>query len=287
MLLETLEGRVWIELRIAIIEAGHETNGETSTGHRVDEAAAELFRSERIAECVDDRPLRDPIGWNFPEFLDTHGELLWLAPRREGQTSQQLLREVAADAIGKDRDLRPDVHSRLERRLVLSVLPHTAIARADAHDPIAVEQDLAAGKTEEEIDPFRFDEPREPLREATERNDVVTVVPQGRRRQRQPDPAACAEEVHLVVRDWCLERRTTLQEIRDELRQRRRIQDGAREHVRTGLASLLDDGHRERIAARRFLQLGHTERCGQAGGTGTDDEDVYVQRLSSNYLLVR
>ena len=86
-----------------------------------------------------------------------------------------------------------------ERRLALPVLSDAAIASANADHLLALEQDLAARETEEQIDAFRFDEAGQPLREAIQRDDIVAVIAERRRGQRQTQSAAPAQEVDLVL----------------------------------------------------------------------------------------
>jgi hypothetical protein len=48
---------------------------------------------------------------------------------------------------------------------------------------------VLAGKAPEQIDAFRFDLRRQPLRERGQRDDVVAVILKRRRRDRQPNGA--------------------------------------------------------------------------------------------------
>jgi hypothetical protein len=50
--------------------------------------------------------------------------------------------------------------------------------------------------------------------------------------------------------------------------------------VRAGLARLLEDRDRERLAALRLLQLRQTKRGGQTGRAAADEEDVEVEGLA-------
>ena len=69
-------------------------------------------------------------------------------------------------------------------------------------------------------------------------------------------------------------------EVGDELAQRRRIEHRARQHVRAGLARLLEHGDRQRLAALRLLQLRQAQRRRQPGRAAADDQDVDVEGLA-------
>ena len=113
------------------------------------------------------------------------------------------------------------------------------------------------------------------------------MIAKWRRDDRQRDPAAGAERVDAVLDDVGLDRRACGAEIGNELGQRRRIEHGAREHVRAGLARLLEQGNRQRLAAVGVLQVGETERGREAGGAAADDQHVNVEGLAFHGLCNR
>ena len=78
----------------------------------------------------------------------------------------------------------------------------------------------------------------------------------------------------MVVVHLGRERRALLLEVGNQLAQRRRIEHGARQHVRAGLARLLEHRNRERLAALRLLQLRQPQRRRHAGRPAADDQDV-------------
>ena len=88
------------------------------------------------------------------------------------------------------------------------------------------------------------------------------------------------EEVDVILVHLRLERGALLEEVRDQVAQRRRIEHRAREHVGAGLARLLEHRNRERLAAVCLLQLREPQRRRQARRTAADDEHVYVERLA-------
>src|SRR6185436_18942678 len=100
---------VRIEQRVAIAEADDEADGDAAARHRVEEAAAEFFLPQRIAHRVDDSARLQPIPGNLPDFLQPDRVLGRVARVLQLQLTNQLLRQVAADAVAEARDLGDDV----------------------------------------------------------------------------------------------------------------------------------------------------------------------------------
>ena len=258
MALEPVERDVRVEQRVVVVEPHHEAERHQPIGERVDEAAAELLVPQRMPERVHhgaglDAPLR-----HFPQLLEPDGELLGLAPLTEGEVPPQLLGEVAAHAVAEDRDLGVDVHARLERGLLLAVLPAAAVAGADADHALAVEQHLLAGEAGEEVDAGGLGLLRHPASELVERHEGVAVVGQRRRNERGPERAVLGEEVHALAADHGEERRAKCPVVRQQLREGRQVEHGARQQVGAGLARLLE--HRDRWRPRRPAALASCDR---------------------------
>ena len=143
----------------------------------------------------------------FPEFLHAHGKLGRLAVPRQAALPQQLLGQVPAHAVGEDRDLRVDVGAGLEHAPWLAVLADAAVARAHANHAITVEQHRLSGKTPEQVDAFGLDLSGQPPRELVQRNDVVAMILERRRRQWQRQLLPGREEVDVVGLDLARQRR--------------------------------------------------------------------------------
>ena len=220
--LEALERRIRIEQRILVVEADDEADRHLSVGHRVEPAAAELLLAQRVAQRVDHGAGRQAIPRDLPQFLDADRELRRLAVLAELQDADQLLGEVAAHAVGEDRDLGLDVGARLEHAARLSVAADAAVAGADADHAVAIEQHRLPGKAPEQVDAFGLDLRRQPLRELVQRDDVVAVVLERRRRDRQPQLLLRGEEVDVVLLHLAGQRRALGLEVRDQLPQRGR-----------------------------------------------------------------
>ena len=158
MPLEVLKRDVRIEHRIAIIESAHETNRRHAIGHRINERAAELFHLQRIAHRVNDCAGRQAPGGDLPQFLDADRVELRRSIPVEGEAPHRRLRQIAADAIGQNRDFRANVDARLESRLPLSLFADSAIPGANTDDAIALVEDLDGGETSKHVDTSGLDE---------------------------------------------------------------------------------------------------------------------------------
>ena len=112
----------------------------------------------------------------------------------------------------------------LDRAARRAVLADAAIAGADADHARALEQHRLAGEAHEQIDAGGLDLPGQPLDELAERDDVVAVIAERRRRDRQPELAARRQVVDAVGADLAGQRRALGDEVGDQLGQRRRIE---------------------------------------------------------------
>ena len=100
--------------------------------------------------------------------------------------------------------------------------------------------------------------------------------------------AAAREEVDVIVVHLGGERRALRLEVGNELAQRRRIEHRARQHVRAGLARLLEHGDRQRLAAAAaFCSCASRSAADMPGRAAADDQDVDFEGLASMSLQLR
>src|SRR4029077_15962797 len=112
------------------------------------------------------------------------------------------------------------------------------VVGANTNHAVALEQKLGAGEPGEHRDPGFLDLAAQPLHELVQRDDIVAVVAQKRRRNRELEFRFLGKEVNRFLRDLSVERRIFL-EIRQQLRNRARIEQGPRETVLSNLTRLL------------------------------------------------
>src|SRR5437762_2854635 len=143
-----------------------------------------------------------PSRGHFPQFLDSNRIHLRAPPVIEAELPHERLGEVAADAVGEDRDLGADVDAGFKGRLLLAVSVNAAIAGADTDDARrGVEQYFRRWKTGEDIDALSFHETGEPLDELVERDDVVAVILEKRRCNRKAKPGRAGQKINVVAPD--------------------------------------------------------------------------------------
>src|SRR5204863_1872799 len=165
----------------------------------------------------------------------------------EGEAPHRRLRQIAADAIGQNRDFRANVDARLESRLPLSLFADSAIPGANTDDAIALVEDLDGGETSKHVDTSGLDEAAEPFDESTERDDVIAVILKRWRRDRKPQSTGSGEEIHAVVVNFRRERRSLRGEVRHQPMKCGRIEHRTGEHVRANLARLFEHGDGKRL----------------------------------------
>ena len=102
------------------------------------------------------------------------------------KAADQLLGERAARTFGQDQDFRFEIVAGFEIRLWLVLLVDTLVIGADAGNLAFFEQQLTAGKAGENGDAGLLNLRAEPLDEAIERDDIVAVIAQRRRGDREP-----------------------------------------------------------------------------------------------------
>src|SRR5262245_18894346 len=119
--------------------------------------------------------------------------------------TNDLFRQVPANTVAEDCDLRVNLYARLELGLPRPILRDAAIACSDADDARTVQQHFTPGKSGEHIDPFAFDLLRQPPYELVPRDDEVAMVPEWRRDDGESELRVPGQEVHMVAMNRCRE----------------------------------------------------------------------------------
>ena len=104
------------------------------------------------------------------------------------------------------------------------------------------------------------------------------------RRGRQPPGAGAGQQQKAVLDSRGNERRGALAPVGEELVERARLEDGAREDVGADLRALLDDADRNLAAGRRG-ELLQADRGGEARRPGADHDHVVFHPLARRPLL--
>ena len=284
MRLELLQEIVHGQLGVAVVEADDHADGDHVLTHRIDERAAELPElptvPERPSHRVHDvaQRLRD-----LPHLLDAERpHLRVLAPQVE--MVERRAGEMPLCALGQDRHARRYVRARLEVPELLAAAPPAAIAGAHAHHPATVHEEPVGRCLREDGHAERLGLVAEPAAELGQRSDMVTVIHhRGRRRDAQrfsPGQEQHRLPVHLAVERHLVDPRAPL----EQPLQRQRVDHRAREQVRTGSLSFLEQGDRNFAEPIRQLgmllrQLAQPDRSGQTRRACADDQKADVDSL--------
>ena len=111
-----------IEQRIVVFESHDQADRDAAVAHGIQPAAAEFLLAQRIAQRVNDGARLQAILRDVPEFLDADRVLRRPGGAANLQVAMELLGQVAADTVSKDRDLGVNVGAGLERAFRLAVL---------------------------------------------------------------------------------------------------------------------------------------------------------------------
>ena len=101
----------------------------------------------------------------------------------------------SASAFGEDGDFGFKVVAGLEVRLLLIFLVDAFVVGAHADDAVAVVEQFGAGESGEDGDARLFHFAAEPLHEFVDRDDVIAMIAQRRRRDGQFELAVLGKEV--------------------------------------------------------------------------------------------
>ena len=237
---------------------------------------------QRIAHRVDDGAGRHAIRRHLPQLLDADRVDLRQPALVELQLADERLGQVAAHAVAENRDLGADVDARARTSASAGRACRCRGRRCGRRRPSTRRRAPRTPANPLKMStPAAFDLLRQPLHELVERDDVVAVVAERRRRDRKPQLA--------LPTSGSTRRRAALRRRAARLSPRSRESDrGARDGsstapdsiVRARLARLVEHGDGQRLAAVLSLQLGQPKRRRHSGRPAADDEDVEVERLA-------
>jgi hypothetical protein len=114
---------------------------------------------------------------DFPNFLEAYPVMLWITPFIELELSDQLFTEMASATFGKNGVLGMKLDTRLETRLVLTILGDTHGTCSHAFDRVVlVIQNLGGGKAREDVGTHAFGLFTQPTHQLTQADDVIALV---------------------------------------------------------------------------------------------------------------
>ena len=190
--------------------------------------------------------------------------------------------EVAATTLGKHDAASTQLVAGLESGLVRAVARDAEVAGHDARDAAVLDQHFRGREARQHVDAERLGLSAEPDAEIAEGEHAVAVVAQQPRHERRGHGEARlrrAEPIEALARDRDAERRAAFRVIGKQLRERARIEHGARDDVRADGRALFDDAD-GRLAPLRARELAEPARGGESGRARADDHDVELQDLA-------
>ena len=219
----------------------------------------------------------------LPELFDSEREDLGILGRhalpltpRLGQQSACSLRECRDFGDNVIRRHRPG------RRTAITI--EAGCRGPHARHRLFPHQQLRRGESREDVDPEFFGLRAQPANDLTQRGHVVTAIVH-RRRRGKTKPAALRQHVHSLFRHGCSKRKIRILEIGEQLAQRAGIDDRTGERMLAQRLGLLQHADIQFTAAG-FRELRKLDRARQAGGTGSDDDDVELHTVTRAWSAV-
>ena len=216
------------------------------------------------------------FGRNVPQFLQADPENLGVAILLQVEAFHQLLRQMPADAFGKEGIFGMEFQPRLPRILARAITRDAHVTGGDAlYRAIVVPQDFGGSEPGENLHPQRFGLARQPAAQIAKADGVTALVVHERRHQgvRKIIFLRFAEDPVFVVRHRHRHRTVEIAPVRQKLIERARVDDRPRQDVRTNLRTFFEDADRqfEALVGRHLLR---PDRRRQAGRPAPDDDQV-------------
>ena len=267
VLLHSLQLVVRIGRWVLVVETGHAADVEHVPSHPIDESAAERLGGQRISERMDYRAGFEAIVGKLPELLDARRVDLRLASLVETEPRRGLLGKRSSRSFAKHDDLRVDVGAGFVVGFRLAVVIETLVAGSHADHALLVPEQFLARKRGEDLRAVLLGDFSQPLGEFLKRRHVLAVVAQRGRGERCLELCPRGEKPKFVASDGRFHRGVRAP-IRQQLVERPRIHDGARNPMVADLATLFD--HEDLQGSPGCLgQLPEPNRSGEARWPGS------------------
>ena len=281
--LELVEGR---EVRVAVVEADHEADRGLIVLQVIDERAAPGFAVHRPAGGVQHQT-RAVLGRiEPPEFLQADAVGLRVRALAEREAFHERLGQRSPAALGEQGVLGVQLHARLVAVLSRAVLGHPHVAGRHAADAAGIViKHFGGGEAGVDLRAQALGLLGQPAADVAERDDVVAVVLELLRHQRDrhPERPLGGQKQELLLLDRGVERGALVLPVGDQLVERARIEDRAGEDVRAHLRAFLEHADRD-LPAALHGQLAQPDRRRQAGRPGAHDRDVEIHGFAFHRL---
>src|SRR5436189_1512028 len=279
MPLELLQHALRIQTRVRIVEAGYKSERNNVFWTAVNPSAAVFFRSQRPAQGVNDFSCGDAARRNLPKLLETVAVRLRVAVASERETVDQLLSERTARAFSQNDNFGLQIVTGLEVRFRVVLLVDALIVGATSANAITIEQQFGACKAGEDRYSSLLDFAPQPFHKAIQRNDIIAVISQRRRRDGKLELAFFSKKVDCFFAHFSIER-SFLFETGKQFAHRPRIKQRAGKTVLADLTRFLkniDFFTKLRIRVLGVVPIDKLRKPQCAGHTGrpaANDDDV-------------
>ena len=240
MPLELLQHALRIKPRIGVVEPGDEAERDDVVLRSINPCPAILFRGERPSHGVNHFARRDAARGDLPEFFHADAVGLRVGVFGKIEFLNELLGKRSARAFGQNDDFGLQIVSGLEVGFLMAFFIDALVVSADANHAIAVVEQFRSSEAGEDGDARLFHLAAQPLHESVQRDHIVAVIAQERRRNRQLELALLGEKVDRFLRDFGIEW-SLLFKSGKQFAHRARVEQRAGKAVLPDLASFFED----------------------------------------------
>ena len=269
------------QIRILIIQTDHETDGDFVVVEMVNKRAAVGFAVQRPARAVHHQAGLMFFRRHFPNLFDAQAVSLRLAVLVELETFDDLFGKRTAATFGKQGLLRPKLHAGLETVGRLAVFTHAHIAGCNAFNrTVFVIQHFGGGEARIDFHAHIFCLLRQPAHDFAQADDIVAMIVEIRG-NRQIERFFLRQEQHFVLRYRARQRRAFLFPVGNQLIQRNRINDRARQRMRARLRTLLHHANAD-FTPVFFGKLLEFDSGGQTRWACADNHDIVLHTVAGD-----
>ena len=164
---------------------------------------------------------------DLPEFLQSEAVCLVFAFPVKPEPPDGLLAETASATFRKERKGAPEFDTGLPRRAARTVRCKPHVACCNPRHPVPVREQFGRREAGEDRSAHALGRTRQPAAQVAETDDVVAVVPHGRRQEgvRPGEAAPGAQEQEPFLADLGLYRCVERTPVRNEFVEAARVED--------------------------------------------------------------
>ena len=248
MVLEALELVKGAQMRVPIRQIHDEPHRNLAVLLVVEEPAATGAGggvAQWPAQRVDHAPRHMALRRRLPQFLQP--DAVMLCAGGQAMPRDELLAQVAAAALGEQREAPAQLVARLKSGLALPGRRDASVSGGDAHHAITVVEHVRCREAGEHVHAQLLGPFPHPTAQIAEADGVladVAQVPRDGEAGHLQTVHAIRQVIPQVLRDRCRKGRSLVRPVRQQLVQRARLEHRARQDVGTDFGAFLDQANR-------------------------------------------